>query len=133
MSDQGQEMRDMVVADCHDKMAKAIEHLKDEFSGVRTGRASSGLVDKLRVDYYGSDVPLQQLAGFSVPEPRVLVISQVLLSFGLPMTIFSLLRFTADRKLMGGLANSRTVNVLLGAAVTLVTVLNVFLIVKTLA
>jgi len=49
------------------------------------------------------------------------------------MTIFSLLRFTADRKLMGGLANSRTVNVLLGAAVTLVTVLNVFLIVKTLA
>jgi manganese transport protein len=64
---------------------------------------------------------------------RVLVISQVLLSFGLPMTIFSLLRFTADRKLMGGLANSRTVNVLLGAAVTLVTVLNVFLIVKTLA
>ena len=75
MSDQGQEMRDMVVADCHDKMAKAIEHLKDEFSGVRTGRASSGLVDKLRVDYYGSEVPLQQLAGFSVPEPRVLVIS----------------------------------------------------------
>ena len=64
---------------------------------------------------------------------RVLVISQVLLSFGLPMTIFSLLRFTADRKLMGGLANSRTINVLLGAATTLVTVLNVFLIVKTLA
>lgn len=64
---------------------------------------------------------------------RVLVISQVLLSFGLPMTIFSLLRFTADRKLMGGLANSRTVNVLLGAATALVTVLNVFLIVKTLA
>jgi manganese transport protein len=64
---------------------------------------------------------------------RVLVISQVLLSFGLPMTIFSLLRFTADKKLMGGLANSRTINVLLGAAVTLVTALNVFLIVKTLA
>jgi ribosome recycling factor len=75
VSDQGQEMRDMVVADCHEKMAKAIEHLKDEFSGVRTGRASSGLVEKLRVDYYGTDTPLLQLAGFSTPEPRVLVIS----------------------------------------------------------
>src|SRR5262245_31900027 len=75
MSDQGQEMRDMVVEECHDKMAKAIAHLKEEFAGVRTGRASSGLVEELKVDYYGTDVPLQQLAGFSVPEPRVLVIT----------------------------------------------------------
>jgi ribosome recycling factor len=75
MSDQGQEMRDMVVEECHDKMAKAITHLKEEFGAVRTGRASSSLVEKLKVDYYGTDVPLQQLAGFSVPEPRVLVIS----------------------------------------------------------
>jgi ribosome recycling factor len=75
MSDQGQEMRDMVVEECHDKMAKAIAHLKDEFAAVRTGRASSGLVEKLKVDYYGTDTLLQQLAGFSVPEPRVLVIS----------------------------------------------------------
>ena len=65
----------MVVTDCHDKMAKAITHLKEEFSAVRTGRASSSLVEKLRVDYYGSEVPLQQLAGFGVPEPRVLVIT----------------------------------------------------------
>ena len=65
----------MVVEDCHDKMAKAIVHLKDEFGAVRTGRASSSLVEKLKVDYYGTDVPLQQLAGFSVPEPRVLVIT----------------------------------------------------------
>ena len=63
---------------------------------------------------------------------RVLVLSQVLLSFGLPATIFSLLRFTADKKLMGELANSRTVNVFLGLAAALVTILNVFLIVKTL-
>jgi ribosome recycling factor len=75
MSDQGQEMRDMVVDECHDKMAKAITHLKEEFAGVRTGRASSSLVEKLKVDYYGTDVPLQQLAGFAVPEPRVLVIT----------------------------------------------------------
>ena len=75
MSDQGQEMREMVVEECHDKMAKAVTHLKDEFAAVRTGRASSSLVEKLKVDYYGTEVPLQQLAGFSVPEPRVLVIS----------------------------------------------------------
>lgn len=63
-----------IIADCHDKMEKALEHLRDEFGRVRTGRASPALVEKIRVDYYGSEVPLQQLAGFSVPEPRVLVV-----------------------------------------------------------
>jgi ribosome recycling factor len=63
-----------IIADCKDKMAKAVEHLRDEFSRVRTGRATPALVEKIRVDYYGSEVPLQQLAGFSVPEPRLLVI-----------------------------------------------------------
>jgi ribosome recycling factor len=56
-------------------MDKAVQHLRDEFSSIRTGRATPALVDKLKVDYYGSEVPLQQLAGFHVPEPRVLVIS----------------------------------------------------------
>jgi ribosome recycling factor len=69
------ELSDVVVDECHDKMRKAIDHLKGEFAAVRTGRASSGLVEKLAVDYYGSTVPLQQIAGFSVPEPRLLVIS----------------------------------------------------------
>jgi ribosome recycling factor len=75
MSDQGREMRDMVVEECHEKMAKAVAHLKEEFAAVRTGRASASLVEKLRVDYYGTEVPLQQIAGFGVPEPRVLVIT----------------------------------------------------------
>jgi ribosome recycling factor len=57
------------------KMVKAIEHLQDEFSRVRTGRASAAIVEKLRVDAYGSEMPLQQLAGFGVPEPRLLVIT----------------------------------------------------------
>ncbi len=57
------------------KMAKAIEHVQDEFSRVRTGRASAAFVEKLRVDAYGSEMPLQQLAGFGVPEPRLLVIT----------------------------------------------------------
>ncbi len=66
---------DPKVDECKDRMHKAVVHLQEEFSGIRTGRATPALVDKLRVDYYGTEVPLQQLAGFSVPEPRVLVIS----------------------------------------------------------
>lgn len=58
-----------------DKMAKAVAHLQDEFSAVRTGRATPALVEKLRVDYYGTEVPLQQIAGFQVPEARLLVIT----------------------------------------------------------
>src|SRR3954463_968874 len=58
-----------------EKMHGAVTHLQEEFSSIRTGRATPALVDKLKVDYYGSEVPLQQLAGFSVPEARVLVIS----------------------------------------------------------
>ncbi len=63
------------VDEAKDKMHKAVVHLQDEFGAVRTGRATPALVEKLRVDAYGSEMPLQQLAGFSVPEPRVLVIS----------------------------------------------------------
>ena len=63
-----------ILADTTAKMAKAVEHTQAEFSSIRTGRASPALVEKLPVDYYGSEVPLQQLAGFSVPEARLLVI-----------------------------------------------------------
>ena len=69
------EMRELVMDESQDKMRKAISHLQGEFGGVRTGRASSALVEKLKVDVYGSEVPLQQIAGFGVPEPRVLTIS----------------------------------------------------------
>jgi ribosome recycling factor len=68
-------MSAMVVDECHEKMKKAIEHLKGEFGAVRTGRANPGLVEKLMIDSYGAMVPLQQLAGITVPEPRLLVIS----------------------------------------------------------
>jgi len=68
-------MIDDVLVDTTDKMGKAVSHTQSEFSAVRTGRATPALVEKLRVDYYGSEVPLQQLAGFNVPEARLLVIS----------------------------------------------------------
>lgn len=58
-----------------DHMRQAITHLQEEFSAIRSGRANAGMVDRLNVDYYGSSVPLQQLASFSVPEARQLLIS----------------------------------------------------------
>ena len=58
-----------------EKMDKAIAVLKDELSGVRTGRATPALLQRVVVDYYGTPVPIQQLASFSVPEPRTLMIS----------------------------------------------------------
>ncbi|HTL86500.1 MAG TPA: ribosome recycling factor [Acidimicrobiia bacterium] len=56
-------------------MQKAVVHLQDEFGAIRTGRASPALVEKLKVDAYGSEVVLQQLAGVTVPEARVLLIA----------------------------------------------------------
>ena len=57
------------------KMRKAIEVAKEEFSGIRTGRANPALVNRLQVDYYGTPTPLQQLASISAPEARLLVVS----------------------------------------------------------
>lgn len=63
-----------VLTDANEKMDKAVGVLKEELSGVRTGRASPALLSRLIVDYYGTAVPIQQLATFSVPEPRQLVV-----------------------------------------------------------
>lgn len=68
-------MVDEALKQADDKMRKAIESTREEFSGVRTGRANSSLVERLTVDYYGSPTPLKQLASFSVPESRQLLIS----------------------------------------------------------
>ena len=62
------------LADATDKMDKAVSVLKEELAGVRTGRATPALLSRLTVDYYGTHVPIQQLASFSVPEPRTLMI-----------------------------------------------------------
>ena len=56
------------------KMARAIEAMERDFQGVRTGRASTALVERLSVDYYGTQTPLNQLAGISVPESHQIVI-----------------------------------------------------------
>ena len=67
-------MIDDQLLEAMEKMSKAVEHTQGQFSTIRTGRASPVLVEKLLVNYYGADVPLQQLAGFQVPEARQLVI-----------------------------------------------------------
>lgn len=58
-----------------EKMVRAIAHAQADFATVRTGRASPVLVERLMVEYYGTGVPLQQIAGLSVPEARLLVIT----------------------------------------------------------
>jgi len=65
---------DETLLEAIEKMDKALEHTQSQFGTVRTGRATPALVDKLQVQYYGADVPLQQLATFQVPEARVLIV-----------------------------------------------------------
>ena len=67
-------MIEETLLDAIDKMDKAVEHTQSQFGTVRTGRATPALVEKLIVSYYGSDVPLQQLATFQVPEARQLLV-----------------------------------------------------------
>ncbi len=67
-------MIDDVLADAKDRMSKAVEALRKELATIRTGRAHPGLIEHLRVEYYGAPTPLNQLATISVPEPRLLTI-----------------------------------------------------------
>ena len=67
-------MVEEVILDAEERMSKALDHLREEMRGMRTGRAHPGLVESIRVDYYGTPTPLKQLANISVPEPDQLVI-----------------------------------------------------------
>ena len=57
-----------------DKMQKTMRNLQDEFGSIRAGRANPHVLDKLRVDYYGTPTPIQQVANVNVPEPRMIQI-----------------------------------------------------------
>ena len=65
---------DEILMDCESRMEKAIEVLKKNLGGIRTGRANPGLVDSLRVDVYGSPTPIKQIASVGAPEPTQIVI-----------------------------------------------------------
>jgi ribosome recycling factor len=67
-------MYDDILKKTRSGMEKAIDALKKEFSKVRTGRASTALLDEVRVDYYGTPTPLNQVGSLTVPEPRMIMI-----------------------------------------------------------
>jgi ribosome recycling factor len=66
---------DESLTEANAKMDQAVEHTAQEFGSVRTGRANPALLNRITVDYYGVQTPLQQIAGFAVPEARLLVVS----------------------------------------------------------
>lgn len=68
-------MIDSTLRDAEDKMGKAVEHAREEFAAIRTGRAHPAMFAKLTADYYGTPTPIQQLASFTVPEPRMVIVS----------------------------------------------------------
>lgn len=68
-------MIDELLAEAQTKMDQAIAHAVGEFGTVRTGRANPGLLHRITVDYYGTQTPLQQIAGFAVPEARMLLVT----------------------------------------------------------
>ena len=67
-------MSNEILADADHKMGRAVEAMERDLQGMRTGRASTALVERLHVEYYGTSTPLNQLAGISVPEPHQIVI-----------------------------------------------------------
>ncbi len=64
-----------MAGDYESRMEKSVSSLKDEYSSIRTGRASASIFDKVRVDYYGTPTPLNQVGTVSVPEARMVVVS----------------------------------------------------------
>ena len=64
-----------ILSDAEDHMGLAVEYAKEEFAAIRTGRAHPAMFAKINADYYGTPTPLQQLASFTVPEARVILIS----------------------------------------------------------
>ena len=67
-------MLEEIIDDVRQQMEKAIEVLRRDLAGLRTGRATASLLDGIRIDYYGTPTPLNQLASVSVPEPRMLTV-----------------------------------------------------------
>ncbi|MEA2516610.1 MAG: ribosome recycling factor [Actinomycetota bacterium] len=67
--------KDSILREADDKMKKAVSVNQDELASIRSGRATPSLLNRITVDYYGTQTPLNQLANLSVPEPRLLVIA----------------------------------------------------------
>ena len=68
------ELIDELLLDAEERMQKSVEATNSEFAGVRTGRASPSILDRVMVDYYGASTPLKQLATINAPEARLLTV-----------------------------------------------------------
>ncbi len=85
---------DEILLECEERMEKATEHLKNELRGIRTGRASTALVEHIKVEYYGSPTDLKSIAAISVPEP-----TQILIKPFSPQDIKAIERAISDSNL----------------------------------
>jgi len=68
-------MIDALLTDVEERMGKTLQSTQNDFSRIRAGRANTAILDGIRVDYYGTPTPLNQVAGLSTPEPRLITIS----------------------------------------------------------
>lgn len=68
-------MIEEILLEAEEKMEKAIDVAREDFSGIRSGRANAGMFEKILVEYYGAMTPLQQLASFTIPEARTVLIT----------------------------------------------------------
>jgi len=68
-------MENQILSQAEEKMKKVVEHLKSEFTTIRTGRASPAILGAVKVHYYGSELPVNQVGSISIPEPRLIVIT----------------------------------------------------------
>lgn len=64
-----------VIRETEEKMKKSLDVVNGNFSGVRTGRASTGMVENMKIDYYGTPTPMRQVANITIPEPRMIMIT----------------------------------------------------------
>nr|PZN38564.1 MAG: ribosome recycling factor [Actinomycetota bacterium] len=67
-------MIDETLLEAEEKMDKAVEVAREEFAGIRTGRVTPAMFSKITAEYYGTPTPIQQLASFHVPEPRLVIV-----------------------------------------------------------
>jgi len=71
----GMDSTDDILLDTEEKMSRTLDFLQEQFSGVRTGKASPALVENVKADYYGTPTRIREIAGISTPEPRLIVIN----------------------------------------------------------